>query len=130
MCGGANGANRLSGNAIPEAFVFGEIAGASAANTDSETPHFSLQVGQNALSNLLIELSRGSKQKSPVKTVTSRKLLLKLQKIMWENVGVLRNKKGLKMAIDEIRRMKNDIFPNLKPVSGTVFNTSLMDWLD
>ena len=34
------------------------------------------------------------------------------------------------MAIDEIRRMKNDIFPNLKPASGTVFNTSLMDWLD
>ena len=26
--------------------------------------------------------------------------------------------------------MKNDIFPNLKPASGTVFNTSLMDWLD
>ena len=49
---------------------------------------------------------------------------------MWKNVGVLRNKQGLKMAIDEIRRMKSVIFPNLKPASGTVFNTSLMDWLD
>src|SRR5205823_12205861 len=29
--GGANGANRLSGNAIPEALVFGECAGRSAA---------------------------------------------------------------------------------------------------
>ena len=29
--GGANGANRLSGNAITEAFVFGERAGSSAA---------------------------------------------------------------------------------------------------
>ena len=29
--GGSNGANRLSGNAITEAFVFGERAGASAA---------------------------------------------------------------------------------------------------
>src|SRR5438105_26485 len=29
--GGANGANRLSGNAIPEALVFGEVAGRSAA---------------------------------------------------------------------------------------------------
>ena len=28
---GANGANRLSGNAITEAFVFGELAGRSAA---------------------------------------------------------------------------------------------------
>ena len=128
--GGANGANRLSGNAIPEAFVFGEIAGASAANSISETPHLSLQIGQNALSNSLVELSRHAKQKSQFQTETSRKLLFELQKLMWKNVGVLRNKQGLKMAIDEIRRMKNDIFPNLKPTSGTVFNTSLMDWLD
>ena len=128
--GGANGANRLSGNAIPEAFVFGEIAGASAANSINETPHLSLQIGQNALSNSLVELSRHAKQKSQFQTVTSRKLLFELQKLMWKNVGVLRNKQGLKMAIDEIRRMKNDIFPNLKPTSGTVFNTSLMDWLD
>ena len=128
--GGANGANRLSGNAIPEAFVFGEIAGANAANNISEPPHLSLQIGQNSLLKSLVELSRQPKQKSQFKTLTSRKLLFELQKLMWENVGVLRSKQGLKMAIDEIGKMKNDIFPNLKPASGTVFNTSLMDWLD
>ena len=26
--------------------------------------------------------------------------------------------------------MKNETFPNLRPASGNVFNTSLMDWLD
>src|SRR5207253_6785243 len=31
LAGGANGANRLSGNALPEALVFGERAGESAA---------------------------------------------------------------------------------------------------
>ena len=128
--GGANGANRLSGNAIPEAFVFGEIAGVSAAASIRETPHLSLQLGQNALSNSLVELSCQAKQKSQSQTMTSRKLLFELQKLMWKNVGVLRSKQGLQMAIDEIRRMKNNIFPNLKPASGTVFNTSLMDWLD
>ena len=35
----------------------------------------------------------------------------------------------METAIEKIRRMKNDIFPNLKPASGTVFNTSLMDCL-
>ena len=128
--GGANGANRLSGNAIPEAFVFGEIAGANAANTISEPPHLSLQIGQNSLLNSLVELSRQPKQKSQFNTLTSRKLLFELQKLMWENVGVLRNKQGLKMAIDKIRKMKNETFPNLRPASGNVFNTSLMDWLD
>ena len=31
IAGGANGANRLSGNALPEAMVFGERAGDAAA---------------------------------------------------------------------------------------------------
>src|SRR6201993_3805195 len=35
--GGANGANRLSGNAITEAFVFGERAGSSAAQAAHQT---------------------------------------------------------------------------------------------
>ena len=37
--GGANGANRLSGNAIPEAFVFGDIAGSNAAKVGSRFQH-------------------------------------------------------------------------------------------
>ena len=84
----------------------------------------------HALLNSLAELSRHAKQKSQFQTVTSRKLLFELQKLMWKNVGVLRNTQGLKMASEEIRRMKNDIFPTLKPAPGTVFNTSLMDWLN
>ena len=35
-----------------------------------------------------------------------------------------------KKTIDKIRKMKNETFPNLRPTSGNVFNTSLMDWLD
>ena len=35
--GGANGANRLSGNAIPEALVFGETAGRNAARSAGES---------------------------------------------------------------------------------------------
>ena len=35
--GGANGANRLSGNAITEAFVFGDRAGSSAAEAAKQT---------------------------------------------------------------------------------------------
>src|SRR5205085_10821688 len=33
LAGGANGANRLSGNALPEALVFGERAGEAAARS-------------------------------------------------------------------------------------------------
>ena len=61
---------------------------------------------------------------------TSRMLLCELQKIMWKNVGVLRSKQRLETALNEIRRMRTDIFPNLRPSPGTIFNTSLMDWFD
>ena len=37
--GGANGANRLSGNAIPEAFVFGEQVGKMLQNIPPKTMH-------------------------------------------------------------------------------------------
>src|SRR6266404_4976169 len=46
--GGANGANRLSGNAIPEALVFGEVAGRSAALLAAKRPMSALPSGAGA----------------------------------------------------------------------------------
>ena len=128
--GGANGANRLSGNAIPEAFVFGDIAGASAAKAKAGTNTLSDKDSKVALScamsSLLGPLSGNDKSQKQ----TSRHLLHSLQTLMWENVGVLRNTQKLQTALNEIKRFRNDVFPSIRPAHGTAFNTSLMDWLD
>jgi len=128
--GGANGANRLSGNAIPEAFVFGDIAGASAAKAKAGTNALSDQDSKAALScamsSLLGPLSGNDKSQKQ----TSRHLLHSLQTLMWENVGVLRNTQKLQTALNEIKRFRKDVFPSIRPAHGTAFNTSLMDWLD
>ena len=88
--GGANGANRLSGNAIPEAFVFGDIAGASAAKAKAGTNTLSDQDSKVALSCAMSSLLEPCKYNDKSQKETSRRLLHSLQTLMWENVGVLR----------------------------------------
>ena len=128
--GGANGANRLSGNAIPEAFVFGDIAGCNAAKIRAARTTLTHQDSEIALSCVINDLQQpvGSNIKS--RNNTSRRLLNNLQKLMWRDVGVLRDTEKLQRALSEVRRLREDVFPSIRPKQGTAFNTSLMDWLD
>ena len=128
--GGANGANRLSGNAIPEAFVFGDIAGSNAAKVKAGSSTLSNQDLEIAISHVMNDLLKPPNDNAPSQNETSRRLLQALQTIMWENVGVLRDTKKLQKALTEITRFKNEVFPSIRPKQGTAFNTSLMDWLD
>ena len=128
--GGANGANRLSGNAIPEAFVFGDIAGSNAAKVKAGSSTLSTQDFEIAISHVMNDLLKSPSDNAPSQKETSRRLLQALQTIMWENVGVLRDTKKLQTALTEIKRFRNEVFPSIRPKQGKAFNTSLMDWLD
>ncbi len=128
--GGANGANRLSGNAIPEAFVFGDIAGRNAAKAKAACSTLSPQDSEIALSRLMNDLLQPATSNVISQNETSRRLLHTLQNLMWEDVGVLRHSEKLRSALSEIRRFRKDVFPSIRPKQGTAFNTSLMDWLD
>jgi succinate dehydrogenase/fumarate reductase flavoprotein subunit len=128
--GGANGANRLSGNAIPEAFVFGDIAGTNSAKVKTDSNAISQQEAETELSRAIIVISKPAHVNGKTTKETARRVLHSLQRLMWENVGVLRDAQKLQIALCEIKRLRNDVFPLLRPTQGTVFNTSLMDWLD
>src|SRR3954471_15864697 len=79
--GGANGANRLSGNAITEAFTFGRRAGERAAALAAKTAMPSLKPQMEASSN------RG--KNNPAADI------VRLQKLMNDYVGPLRTQSGL-----------------------------------
>ena len=128
--GGANGANLLSGNALPEAFVFGDIAGQSAGNRKGNKINFTQADGKKMLVTAFDQLQQQQSNKPLSSEMTSRRLLTKLQKIMWTKVGVLRNKAQLSEALSSIQEIRKNIFPQIKPSNGTRFNSSLMDWLD
>ena len=120
--GGANGANRLSGNAITEALVFGRRAGLSAAKSarGTHTPPWNETHASASLA-----FANGAE---PSKTNPAA-LIERLQIIMTERAGPFRTEGGLNAGLAEIR----EIIPQLgaaPPGSLGRFDTARLDWFD
>lgn len=90
--GGANGANRLSGNAITEAFTFGRRAGSRAAElaAKAEVPSFAERR----------ESARAFPDINPAAEI------VKLQRVMNEQVGPLRSAAGLAAALSHVSSLE------------------------
>ncbi len=86
--GGANGANRLSGNAITEAFVFGARAGSAAADIGQAVRdlEWNDRLAEEALETVEI-LWREIRRRMAVAPIA---LQAELQKLMWEQAGPFR----------------------------------------
>ena len=104
--GGANGANRLSGNAITEAFVFGERAGSRAAEA---AQHATSCIGtRRSLQKAIDTFAGTSVTNSPVATAAPIALQAELQKLMWEQAGPFRTGEKLTAALARIEEMQQD----------------------
>jgi len=120
--GGANGANRLSGNAITEAFVFGARAGLSAAQRAVKAPSpWSPAAARPALDLLRSAGKRDAP--NPAAVVTQ------LQAVMADDVGPFRTDAKLRSAIAAIAQLKSDI-GDTPLSSAAAFDPVLVDWLD
>ena len=120
--GGANGANRLSGNAITEAFVFGARAGQSAAkNALSASSHWS-----HAAAAPTVDLLRSADKRDTPNLAVA---VTDLQALMADKVGPFRTEEKLGEAIVEIDRMASELGA-APPSSGMSFDPLLIDWLD
>jgi len=120
--GGANGANRLSGNAITEALVFGRVAGESAAAHAARRP---ARAGAEVLKSEAKQLreGRGASDFNPAA------MLEELQGVMQDDVGPFRTQAGLERALGWLRSLRAEL-PALKPAAGKAYDTALADWLD
>jgi succinate dehydrogenase/fumarate reductase flavoprotein subunit len=123
--GGANGANRLSGNAITEAFVFGERAGARAAlNAKQATSSW-----VESLADVVLERLRGSSANGTSDAPAPISLQAELQKLMWEKAGPFRTGHQLSSALKRIVQMQGEL-PSLRINSRGGFNLDLQDWFE
>ncbi len=121
--GGANGANRLSGNAITEALVFGREAGRSAAAYAGKLPTVP-DGGDNAQAALdLIAAS------TPERELNTAALLQTLQATMQDDVGPLRSGEKLTSALAKIDELTGALGA-LPPGGGGGFDMRRLDWLD
>lgn len=120
--GGSNGANRLSGNAMTEAFVFGARAGINAAARATA----GALAWSDAAAAPIVDMLRGAR---PADGPNLAQAVVDLQGLMADKVGPFRTAEKLEDALAEIASMTRDL--------GTVprcgrdgFDTVLLDWLD
>ena len=122
--GGANGANRLSGNAIPEALVFGERAGRFAATyAAARRSHWDRRWVAPAVDQIrdLAEGRRGE--------VFAAALLDELRELMWREVGSFRTASGLGRAVARLAAMRAAL-PQVAIAPGHACNPTLADWFE
>jgi succinate dehydrogenase / fumarate reductase flavoprotein subunit len=118
--GGANGANRLSGNAVTEALVFGTAAGRTAAAR--------LRAGQARLalsSTSALELIEAG---APARC-NPASLIIDLQTLMQEKVGPFRRAESLEAALAKIAELRAAMGVT-PPRAAIAYDSVRLDWFD
>ena len=115
---GANGANRLSGNAITEALVFGQRAGETAAK-------FAAQIKrQSAFSSAQVTPPQNLQDMPNLAA-----MIESLQQLMNEKVGPFRSAAKLEEAISKLSDMQKDIGDIPLGIGGG-WDSQRIDWYD
>jgi len=120
--GGIHGANRLGGNALADTQVFGRRAGEAAALNVSKS--------QFQLNPSMLETEQGRINRLfQDGDYYPFQLKKELQEIMWNNVAIIRQEKGLETALGRIRSIKEKMKHMIVPdVAG--YNQHLQDALE
>jgi succinate dehydrogenase/fumarate reductase flavoprotein subunit len=124
--GGANGANRLSGNAITEALVFGERAGSAAAEKAKQHS----TIWDATMAGPAIERLRSIRERSAQGSLPPAALQLELQQLMWEKAGPFRTGEKLALALERIKSMQKNDLPSLLIGKQRTFNLDVQDWFE
>jgi succinate dehydrogenase / fumarate reductase, flavoprotein subunit len=118
--GGSNGANRLSGNAITEALVFGEKAGRLAALRAGAQAGWSDAAAEMPLA--LVGARGGAAPNLAA-------MLAGLQTLMATDVGPFRTEAGLARALGRIRAMRVEL-GEVPPGEPAGYAMQRIDWFD
>jgi len=128
--GGANGANRLSGNAITEAFVFGARAGACAGKHAKTMQENGDESGDPKLMAVALDRIASMPPRGAKRGTAPVALQAELQKLMWEKAGPFRTGEKLSQALLRIREMREQELPDLEIASQGTFNMDIQDWFE
>lgn len=102
VCAGLHGANRLSGNALTEAWVFGSIAGREAAKWAKDNDTISLPADEIAAELNRLQRLAASRGGEDVETLRNS-----IKETMWKMVGIIRDEDGLQQALNDIEELQD-----------------------
>ncbi|WXG43130.1 MAG: fumarate reductase (CoM/CoB) subunit TfrA [Promethearchaeati archaeon SRVP18_Atabeyarchaeia-1] len=105
VTGGVHGGNRLGGNALADTQVFGKIAGENAAAM-AEFIQGNVGIDRAQVNSAQTELYSPLEREGGSSAIELRK---RLQKLMWENVGMFRTADALKAALNGITKMRGEV---------------------
>src|SRR5690606_3072423 len=124
--GGANGANRLSGNAITEAVAFGMQAGRSASTHAGQVSGLEVARALELAAPMLAQLQSRPEQSNGANVAG---LIVRLQALMHDYVGPFRTEEGLQYALEELAVLKEELGDTL-PGDGGPQDPVRLDALD
>lgn len=113
-----HGANRLGGNSLLELVVFGAKAGKSAAEYASTNTH-----KMSKKENIDLEMNDNIE-------IDFYKIKVELGDLFYKNVGIIRDKKSLDLALKKVQDFQNKL-----PLMGVsdkskIYNTNLIEFLE
>lgn len=100
VTGGVHGANRLGGNALAEIFALGSLTGENAAEFAKNNAVLKISAKEITAEKKRLEALMGSDDNKTA-TLTGR-----LQESMWQNVGIIRNGKGIAETLNKINEIR------------------------
>jgi fumarate reductase (CoM/CoB) subunit A len=125
VSGGLHGANRLAGNALTEILVFGRRAGRKAAEAAHITP---LKTIHAELVRTFVNETRAylnNKDGMPPGVIRQ-----KLQKLMWDKVGIVRSGEDLEKALKSLRRLEGMVNSVTATCRNRHWNRELLEALE
>jgi L-aspartate oxidase len=96
-CTGVHGANRLASNSLLEGLVFGERAGLAVARYAHRQAS-----GHLDMPRIPTRIARRG-QSASVASPDINEVRIRLKKLMWEKVGIVRNRKDMSSALAQLR---------------------------
>ena len=123
--GGAHGSNRLGGNGVANSTVYGGVAGDTMAADLLSMNHLrepDNTVLEKELARAIHPLSRPPQLVHPLRK--------QLQDLMWDEVGVIRTKFGMKRGLTGIKEVSDALLDVGVASDNLAFNLTWHDWLN
>jgi succinate dehydrogenase/fumarate reductase flavoprotein subunit len=102
---GVNGANRLGGNSLSQGAVFGKIAAYEAIKFANRTGKFN---GVDYY-EIMKDINYIEELKEESKRVNANEIRNEIGKILFENLGIIRDENGIKEAYEKLVTIEEDI---------------------
>ena len=122
--GGAHGSNRLGGNGVANSTVYGGIAGDVMGK---EVARMALRDPDEAVLDAEIARAMHPLSRKPALLQSLRK---RLQDVMWDKVGVMRDEAGLELGLAGIAEVASELMDVGVDDTNLAFNLTWHDWLN